>query len=50
MNREMTDKEMIDRLVDAGWDRQDAEEEVERSLKEAAIEDGYDGPLYDEGN
>ena len=41
----MTEKEMVERLVDAGWPQLEAEEEVRRSLEDAAIEDGYDGPL-----
>lgn len=41
MPRELTEEEMIEQLVDAGWSRHKAEDEVKRILKEDA-EEGED--------
>lgn len=35
---------MIEHLINAGWKKHEAEEEVKRMFEEAAEEDGYDGP------
>ena len=40
--KELTEEEMIENLVEAGWIPNEAENEVKRMLKEAAEEDGYD--------
>lgn len=42
--RELTEEEMVERLIEAGWPPYEAEDEVKRALREAAEEDGYDGP------
>ena len=42
--RELTEEEMIEQLIDAGWIPYEAEDEVKRMFREAAEEDGYDGP------
>ena len=38
--RDITNDEMVQRLIDAGWTLEDAEKEVLRMLDDAAIEDG----------
>ena len=40
--RELTEEEMILNLIDAGWPSWEAEDEVKRMLREAAIENGMD--------
>ncbi|GAH40200.1 unnamed protein product [marine sediment metagenome] len=40
--RDLTDDEMVESLIDAGWTREDAEKEVKRMLEDAAIENGMD--------
>lgn len=39
MPRQLTEEEMIEQLVEAGWPRYKAEDEVKRILKEGAEED-----------
>lgn len=38
-----TDSEMVERLVDAGWKRKDAEKEVKKMLRNAEVEDRHYG-------
>lgn len=40
MGKDLTDDEMVERLIEAGWERKAAEAEVKRALEDAAIEDG----------
>ena len=44
MPKEISNKEMEDRLVEAGWSRKEAKDEVKKMLADAEEEDGYDGP------
>jgi len=37
---DLTNDEMVERLIEAGWTRNDAEIEVKKMLEDAAIEDG----------
>jgi len=38
--RVLTDDQMVERLVDAGWTKDEAENEVKHMIEESAIEDG----------
>ena len=39
--REVADLNVVDRLVAAGWDRGEAQAEVDEALEDAAVEDGF---------
>lgn len=43
MSRDLTDEEFVQRLVDNGWSREDAEAELSQ-LDDDCAEAGYDGP------
>ena len=40
--KELTEEEMVENLIEAGWPPYMAEDEVKRMLRDAAEEDGYD--------
>jgi len=43
LTNDLTDAEMVQRLVDAGWRRSDAEKEVKKMIIGSEVEDGYEG-------
>ena len=42
MGKILTDKEMVQRLIEAGWTKANAEKELEKMLADAAEEDGME--------
>ncbi len=41
MSGHLSNEAMVERLVEAGWTRDAAEDEVRRTLEDAAEEDGF---------
>lgn len=40
MMNELTKDEFVERLLEAGWQKDEAEDEYEKMMKEAELEDG----------
>lgn len=43
MGQDLTDEEFVQRLINAGWTKEEAEAELKR-IDEEVDEAGYDGP------